>query len=207
MVTSRNPKTAKLVTIGKYRVIQGQWPRMTRYLPIVTKLAIFGFLEVRRPNIWLIFHITCFSSPLHYPASIITIGPLPSGHFSDEGDVAPFRDAALNLLDQNTLTTHHFVQNWTLNTLVKGIAMSLWPIVYKKWPYKCEKCWFLPKIWPLISHSWVKIGQGQKSAALVVSTRREQSACFSLSSSALSFGRRGVCISPPPRLSTLLAMS
>ena len=34
-------------------------------LPIMAKLLIMGFLELLRPNIWLLFHRTLFTEPIN----------------------------------------------------------------------------------------------------------------------------------------------
>ena len=68
-----------------------------------------GFLEVMRPNTWLIYHIDMFidmfySASLHYPISVRAIDPVwPSDGFADESDAVPFREAMRHKYSINQL--------------------------------------------------------------------------------------------------------
>ena len=54
------------------------------------------------------------------PIIAIDLVSSPFGDIPDEGDVARFRDTipTSQILDQDTVTAHHFVQNRMGNTLV-----------------------------------------------------------------------------------------
>ena len=58
------------------KVIRSYWVWPTPSLPIAAKLPVLKFLDVLRPNIWLIFHKIVVRTALLLPMSIRTIDPV-----------------------------------------------------------------------------------------------------------------------------------
>ena len=74
------------------------------YVPIVTNLAVLGFLEILRPNTWLNFYTEMLIVPLYtIRGQLEPLTQFALRRFSDECDAVRLRDAVkypVNYLQQ-----------------------------------------------------------------------------------------------------------
>ena len=107
------------------KAIRVQWHWLTLYIYLQCPIWRFsGFIEVLRPNTWLLFYIDMFLVPLY------TIR-------CQSGSLTQFAlrrfcrwwwrctlpgHCASHIFHPETVTTRYIVQNWTGNTLVKTVC-------------------------------------------------------------------------------------